>query len=176
MIVTDRLRLRAWRESDREAFARINADPRVMEFFPSVHSREASDALADRVEKHFREHRFGPWAVELLETAEFIGFTGLSIPNFEAPFMPAVEIGWRLSAEHWGSGFATEAARASAQHGFTELRLDEIVSFTVAANVRSRRVMEKIGMTRNAADDFDHPNLAEGHPLRRHVLYRLKRP
>jgi RimJ/RimL family protein N-acetyltransferase len=174
LIVTDRLRLRAWRESDREAFARMNADPRVMEFFPSVVSREASDALADRVEKHFQKHGFGPWAVELIETGEFIGFTGLSIPNFEAPFMPAVEIGWRLSAEHWGCGFATEAAGASMQYGFGELRLDEIVSFTVPANVRSRRVMEKIGMTRDAADDFDHPKLVEGHPLRRHVLYRLR--
>jgi RimJ/RimL family protein N-acetyltransferase len=173
LIVTDRLRLREWRESDREAFARINADPRVMEFFPSVLSREASDALADRAEKHFREHGFGPWAVELIETGEFIGFTGLSIPNFEAPFMPAVEIGWRLSAEYWGHGLATEAARASVQYGFGELQLDEIVAMTVPANVRSRRVMEKIGMTRDAADDFDHPSLVDGHPLRRHVLYRL---
>jgi RimJ/RimL family protein N-acetyltransferase len=170
------LRLREWRESDREPFARMNADPRVMEFFPSVLSRQESDHLADRIETHFRRHGFGAWAVELGQTAEFIGFTGLAIPDFKAPFMPAVEIAWRLTPEAWGRGLATEAARAAARHGFEALRLQEIVAMTVPANTRSRRVMEKLGMTRDAGDDFDHPNLAEAHPLRRHVLYRLRPP
>ncbi len=172
---TARLLLRAWRDQDRAPFARMNADQRVMEFFPSVLSREQSDALADRSGRHFRDHGFGWWAVELRETGEFIGMTGLSIPEFQAPFMPAVEIGWRLAPEAWGRGLATEAAWAAARYGFGTLRLDEIVSMTVPANARSRRVMEKLGMTRDPRDDFDHPNLGEGHPLRRHVLYRLTR-
>ena len=165
-IETERLLLRHWKPSDREPFARMNADPRVMEFFPAVLSREESDALADRVENSL-------CAVELKSDGSFIGFTGLSVPSFEAHFTPCVEIGWRLAAEHWGKGFAIEAARAILRHGFEVLRLEQVVSFTVPANLRSRRVMEKLGMTHDPADDFDHPNLPEGHSLQRHALYRI---
>ena len=152
----------------------MNADPRVMEHFPAALSREESDALADRIEAHFDQHGFGGWVVEIPGAAQFAGFIGLSIPAFEAHFMPGVEIGWRLRAECWGHGYATEGARAALEFGFESLRLDEIVSFTVPANVRSRSVMERIGMSRQPGDDFDHPGLPQGHPLRRHVLYRLR--
>jgi len=145
-----------------------------MEFFPACLSRAESDAGVDRIHAHFARHGFGLYAAELRQTGEFIGYVGLAVPNFTAPFTPCVEIGWRLAASHWGRGLATEGARAVLAYAFEELRLAEIVSFTVPANLRSRRVMEKIGMTRDAGDDFDHPNLAEGHPLRRHVLYRLR--
>ena len=174
ILETERLRLRTWRETDREPFALMNADPRVMEFFPDVLSRSQSDALADRIQEHFTEVGFTFFAAELRESAEFIGFTGLAVPSFDAYFTPCVEIGWRLAAQCWGQGFATEAARAVLHHGFETLRMDEIVAFTVPSNVRSRRVMEKIGMVRDPAGDFDHPRLPEGHPLRRHVLYRAR--
>ncbi|MEX2027016.1 MAG: GNAT family N-acetyltransferase [Pirellulaceae bacterium] len=172
---TDRLLLRHWRPEDREPFAALNADPRVVEFLPGPLSRAESDERAARFEAHLEEHSFGLWAVEVVGVVPFAGFIGLSIPRFEAPFMPCVEIGWRLAAEHWGRGYATEGARAALAFGFERLSLDEIVSFTVPDNVRSRRVMEKIGMTRSSDDDFDHPLLPEGHRLRRHVLYRLAR-
>jgi RimJ/RimL family protein N-acetyltransferase len=172
---TERLLLRPWRASDREAFARMNADPAVMEHFPGVLSREESDALVERIEAHFREHGFGWWAVEVTGEADFIGFVGLSVPNFTAHFMPAVEVGWRLGRDYWGRGFATEAARAAVAFGFERLGLTGIVSFTAPANVRSTRVMERLGMTHDPADDFEHPRLPEGHRLRRHVLYRLSR-
>jgi len=170
---TERLLLRQWRDSDRLAFRQMNADPRVMEFFPELLTAEASDALFDRAEAHFNRHGFGPFAAELLETGAFIGFIGLSIPAFEAHFTPAVEIGWRIAFEHWNKGLATEGASAALSFGFKELALEQVVSFTVPANLRSRRVMERIGMTHNSADDFDHPRLPEGHPLRKHVLYRI---
>jgi len=173
---THRLYLRRWRASDREPFAALNADPRVMEYFPAALSREESDALAARIESHFEQYGFGLWAVEIVDIAPFAGFIGLSVPRFEAHFTPGVEIGWRLAAEYWGCGYATEGARAVLAFGFEQLRLAEIVSFTVPGNLRSLRVMERLGMTRNPADDFDHSALAEGHPLRRHVLYRLARP
>lgn len=123
-----------------------------------------------------REHGFGLWAVEAVDVADFVGFVGFSIPGFQAHFTPCVEIGWRLAFEHWGRGYATEAARAAVDCGFRRFGLEEIVSFTVRANWRSGRVMERLGMTRSAADDFEHPRLLPGHPLRPHVLYRLKRP
>lgn len=173
---TQRLLLRRWLPADRPAFAALNADPRVVEFLPKAMTREESDSMADRIEAHFREHGFGLWAVELVGVAPLIGFVGLSVPRFTAAFTPCVEIGWRLAAEHWGRGYATEGARAVLAFGFGPLGLAEILSFTVPANVRSRRVMEKIGMTHSPADDFDHPLLPEGHPLRRHVLYRISRP
>ena len=176
ILTTDRLLLRRWRDSDREVFARINADPRVMEFMPALLSRDESDRLVDRIEDHFSEHGFGLWAAELRDDHAFIGFIGLAVPTFHATFTPCVEIGWRLSADHWGKGLATEGARAVVREAFDTLKIKELVSFTVPSNVRSRRVMQKLGMTHNAADDFDHPNLATGHPLRRHVLYRLRRP
>jgi len=146
-----------------------------MEHFPGALSPEESDALAARIEAHLEQHGFGLWAIEIPNIVPFAGFVGLSAPRLEAPFMPCVEIGWRLAAEHWGRGYATEAARAVLTFGFATLGLSEIVSFTVPGNFRSCRVMEKIGMTRNPADDFDHPALPEGHPLRRHVLYRITR-
>jgi ribosomal-protein-alanine N-acetyltransferase len=174
-LVTERLVLREWRDEDLEPFARLNADPRVMEHFPSLLTREQSDALVDRMTLHWQEEGVGLWAVERSADAAFLGFTGLARPSFEAAFTPAVEVGWRLAVEAWGHGYATEAARAALAFGFAERGLGEILSWTVPANVRSRAVMERIGMTHDPADDFDHPNLAVDSPLRRHVLYRLSR-
>jgi ribosomal-protein-alanine N-acetyltransferase len=168
--------LRLWRPDDRIPFAALNADPKVMEHFPSTLTRGASDALADRIERHFVEHGFGLWAIEVLGVAPFVGFVGLSIPEFATPFGPCVEVGWRLSAKHWNRGYATEGALAALTFGFETLGLQEIVSFTVSANAPSRRVMEKIGMVRDPDGDFDHPGLPESHPLRRHVLYRIGSP
>jgi RimJ/RimL family protein N-acetyltransferase len=173
---TERLILRKWRESDRQPFARLNADSRVMEFFPRPLSAEESNLLVDQIEADFEQHGFGLCAAELSQDHSFVGFIGLAVPRFSAHFTPCVEIGWRLSAGHWGRGLATEGAREIVRRAFDAHGLEELVSFTVPANIRSRRVMEKLGMTRNAADDFDHPRLPEGHPLRRHVLYRLRRP
>jgi RimJ/RimL family protein N-acetyltransferase len=173
---TDRLLLRPWRDEDRQPFASLNADPRVMEHFPKLLTREESDAVVDRIEAHFREHGFGWWAVEIPGVTAFAGFIGLQIPRFEAKFTPCVEIGWRLAAEYWGQGYATEGAKAAVEYGFQTLGLNEILSFTALQNVGSRRVMERIGMTHDSAEDFDHPLLPVGHPLRRHCLYRLSRP
>jgi ribosomal-protein-alanine N-acetyltransferase len=172
---TARLVLRRWRQIDSEAFAKLNADPVVMEYFPGVLSRNESDAMVDLIEAQFDELGYGLWAVEAPDEAPFVGFVGLSVPNFQAHFTPAVEIGWRLDRTYWGRGFATEAAWATLADGFGRVGLTEIVSFTAAANVRSIRVMERLDMTRNPADDFDHPRLPEGHRLRRHFLYRLHR-
>ena len=170
---TERLRLRRFRPADLEPFAALNADPRVMEHLIRTLSRDESDALAARIEEHFEAHGFGLFAVEVVDASAFAGFVGLSVPRFEAHFTPCVEIGWRLAARYQGRGYATEGARAVLAFGFEQIGLDEIVSFTVPANLPSRRVMEKLGMTRSDGDDFDHPLLPEGHPLRRHVLYRL---
>jgi RimJ/RimL family protein N-acetyltransferase len=172
--LTERLVLRHWREADREPFARLNADARVMEFMAGPLSRKESDLLVERIEAHFRERGFGLCAAELRRDGSFIGFVGLAVPAFECAFTPCVEIGWRLAADHWGQGLATEGAREMVQYAFDGIGLDALVSFTVPGNVRSRRVMEKLGMTHDPADDFDHPKLPEGHPLRRHVLYRLE--
>ena len=168
-----RICLRPWREADREAFAALNSDPRVMEFFRSPLSRAESDAMVDYIDKHFREHSFGLWAIEVPGVAPFIGFTGLNWARFSAPFTPCVEVGWRLAYDYWGHGYATEAARLALGHGFGTLTLPEIVSFTSVINHRSRAVMERLGMRRDPDDDFDRPSLPEGHPLRRHVLYRI---
>ena len=175
VLETDRLILRGWRAADRAPFAALNADPAVMEHFPSILTRAESDALVERIDEHFARNGFGMWAVEAPGVADFVGFVGLSIPRFEAPFTPCVEVGWRLARQHWGRGYAPEAARAALRFGFERAGLEQIVSFTVPANLKSRRVMEKIGMRRDPADDFDHPSLPEGHPLRRHVLYRIDR-
>ena len=175
-LVTDRLLLRRWREADREIFARINADPRVMEFYPAPLTREESDAMIDRYDGHFAQYGFGPWAGELRATNRLVGYIGVKYVRFEAAFTPAVEIGWRLAPEHWGSGLATEGAAAALQDGFGTVGLHEIVAFTTLANLRSQRVMDKLGMTHDPCDDFDHPQLPQGHPLLRHVLYRLRRP
>jgi RimJ/RimL family protein N-acetyltransferase len=169
----DRVRLRQWRDEDRAPFAAMNSDPRVMEFFPRRLSRVESDTMIDGIQKNFSERGFGLWAIEVPGVAPFVGFAGLAIPRFSAHFTPCVEIGWRLAFEHWGRGYATEAARVALAYGFGALALSEVVSFTSATNHRSRAVMERLGMRRDPADDFDHPTLPEGHPLRRHVLYRL---
>lgn len=174
MLTTPRLTLRTWTEADIELFARMNADPRVMRYFPALLTREETAALVTKVQQHFEKHGFGPFALELRENSRFIGFTGLSIPNFSAHFTPCVEIGWRLDAEYWNNGLATEAAQAALDHAFRELRLPEVVSFTTLTNAPSRRVMEKIGMTFDPNDNFDHPNVPEHHPLRPHVLYRIR--
>ena len=170
-----RLRLRQWREEDLAPFAALNADPQVMEFFPKALSRAESDAVAGRIRDHFTRHGFGLWAVEAPGAADFVGFVGLAVPSFEAHFTPCVEIGWRLAREHWGHGYATEAATAALAFGFGDRALEEIVAFTVPANIPSRRVMGRLGMRRLPADDFEHPAIAAGHPLRSHVLYRLRR-
>jgi RimJ/RimL family protein N-acetyltransferase len=172
---TERLLLRRWRDSDREPFFRLNSDARVMEFFPNLLSREESDSMIDRCERHFAENGFGPFAAELLENRSFIGYIALNRVPFAAAFTPCVEIGWRLSADHWGEGLATEGAREVVRCAFEDLKLESLVAFTTVKNVRSRRVMEKLDMTYDPADDFDHPRFVEGHPLRRHVLYRLNR-
>jgi RimJ/RimL family protein N-acetyltransferase len=167
--------LRQWREADLEPFAALNADPEVMRHFPAPLTHEQSDAFVERERLLIAERGWGLWAVELVQRAAFIGFVGLAEPRFDAHFTPAVEVGWRLAREHWGHGYATEAARAAVEFGFDELGLDEIVSFTTVSNDRSRKVMERLGMTHDEADDFEHPLLAHGDPLRPHVLYRLRR-
>jgi RimJ/RimL family protein N-acetyltransferase len=174
ILSTDRLLLRPWRESDREPFAALNADPAVMEYFAKPLDRSESDAMVARIMDHFDSHGFGFWAVEARNVGDLIGMVGLAIPRFETHFTPCVEIGWRLAREHWGKGYATEAARAALRYGFERLGLGEIVAFTVPQNARSRAVMDKLGMTRSPADDFDHPSLPEEHPWRRHVLYRVR--
>lgn len=146
-----------------------------MACMPAVLSQAESDALADRIEAHFETHGFGLWAAEVRGGPPFIGFVGLATVGFSAHFTPAVEIGWRLAADQWGKGYATESALAVARYAFELLGLDELVSFTVPGNARSLAVMQRLGMTHDAADDFDHPGLPEGHGLRRHVLYRLSR-
>ena len=169
---TERLLLRRWRPEDRTPFAALNADPEVMRHFPALLTRRESDRLADRIESYMERTGWGLWAMEERASGRFLGFTGLARPGFEAPFMPAVEIGWRLERAAWGHGFATEAARAAARFAFDELALEEIVSLAVVANERSRAVMRRLGMTHDPADDFDHPLVEQPH-LRRHVLYRL---
>ena len=172
---TERLLLRRWRPADREAFAALNADPVVMKHFPATLRREESDRVADRIAETFQDRGFGLWAVEVPGEAEFIGFVGLSVPRYHTRFTPCVEIGWRLAAAWWGRGYASEAALGALRQGFEKVGLAEIVSFTAVINTRSRRVMERIGMTYSPEEDFDHPMVAEGHPLCRHVLYRLTR-
>jgi ribosomal-protein-alanine N-acetyltransferase len=173
-LTTPRLLLRPWVPTDRDAFAALADDARVMEFLTPL-DRAGSDALADRIAAHFARHGFGYWAVEVPGVAPFVGFVGLGTVGFEAAFTPAVEIAWRLASAHWSRGYATEAARAVMDAAFSRFGLEQVVALTVPANRRSRAVMERLGMTRDPAEDFDHPRLAEGHPLRRHVLYRQRR-
>ena len=168
---TARLRLRQWTDADLEPFAQLNADPEVVEYFPAALTREASDGLAARARAHLEEHGWGLWAVEV--DGRFAGFTGLARPSWDRSM---VEVGWRLARWAWGHGYATEAAQEALRVGFDELGLTEIVSFTAAPNERSQAVMRRIGMTRDPAADFDYPGIAEGHPLRRHVLYRISAP
>jgi RimJ/RimL family protein N-acetyltransferase len=174
VLQTPRLLLRPLQESDRNAFSRMNADPRVMEFFAAPLSHAESDALIDRIQAHMRQHGFSFFAAELRASGELIGMVGLAHVPFEAHFTPCVEIGWRLVPEHWNSGLATEGACECLRYASRELSLTEVVAFTVPANQRSRRVMEKLGMSYDPADDFEHPRIPEGHPLRKHVLYRTR--
>lgn len=173
---TARLLLRGWKHTDLEPFAALNADPVVMEHFPSTLSRVDSDAFVERIKAGFAERGWGLWAVEVRATAAFVGFVGLEPATFDAPFTPATEIGWRLARGYWNQGLATEAARAVVHHAFGALDLGEIVSFTAVTNATSQRVMRKLGMTRDPAEDFDHPRVPVGHRVRPHVLYRLARP
>jgi RimJ/RimL family protein N-acetyltransferase len=203
LLTTQRLILRPWRETDREGFARLNDDPAVMEFMPRRLSRDESDATAASIQAAIERRGWGFWAVEVkggggggvhaagegvaagaahaadegaaAHAGAFIGFVGLSVPSFTSHFTPCVEIGWRLAKEHWGNGYASEAAAACLRFGFEKLKLRQIVAFTVPLNKRSIGVMKRIRMSRDPADDFDHPKLSEGHPLRRHVLYRIDR-
>jgi ribosomal-protein-alanine N-acetyltransferase len=175
VIVTERLFLREWRDTDVNPFAAMNSDPRVMQYFPETYSEERTRRFVARIEACWAENGYGLWAVERQDTGRFIGYVGLWPATFPAPFTPAVEVGWRLAADQWGNGYATEAARASLGYGFDTVGLDEIVSFTSGLNVRSWRVMERLGMRRDASGDFEHPNVPEGHPVRPHVLYRIRR-
>ena len=170
---TARLRLRQWQEADLPAFAALNADPVAMEFMPKLLTGAESESLASRLRDRISEVGWGLWAVEVVGKAPFVGFVGLSVPKFEAHFTPCLEVGWRLAREHWGQGYATEAAEAALAYGFDVLALSEVVSFTAAGNFRSRAVMERLGMSHNPADDFIYPALPAGHALQPHVLYRL---
>lgn len=173
-IKTERLILRPWHDEDFESFAQLNADPRVMEYFPEVLTHEESDQFAKRICIAMKQQDWGLWAVSIPEVADFIGYIGLAPVNFVADFTPAVEVGWRLAYDFWNKGYATEGAHAALKYGFENLGLNEIVSFTAINNERSRRVMEKIGMYHDEKGDFDHPKLPEGHALRKHALYRIK--
>jgi RimJ/RimL family protein N-acetyltransferase len=173
VIETARLLLRRWRPEDLEPFAAMNADPEVMRHFPAPLDRAESDAIAARMIENLDRRGYGWWVAEVKETASFAGCIALSVPSFEAHFTPCVEIGWRLARAHWRRGYAVEGATAALRHGFTTVGLEEIVSFTTPANERSWQVMQRIGMHRDPADDFDHPSLPEGHRVRRHLLYRL---
>jgi len=172
VIATERLLLREWRDPDVEAFIVMNADPVVMRFFPETYNRERTRRFVARIGECWAERGYGLWAVERKDTAGFIGYVGLWPATFPAHFTPAVEVG---AADQWGQGYATEAARAALRYGFESVGLDEIVSFTSVTNERSWRVMERLRMQRDASGDFEHPNVPEGHPLRPHVLYRIKR-
>jgi RimJ/RimL family protein N-acetyltransferase len=174
-IETDRLILRRWQPRDLDPFASLNADPRVMEFLPVILSRAEAETMMSAIDQRIRLAGFGFWAAELKETKSLIGFIGLNVPSYTFPFSPCVEIGWRLAFDCWGKGYAQEGARAALAYGFESVGLDEIVSFTAGNNIRSRRVMERIGMAHDARGDFDHPKLPEQHPLKRHVLYRKLR-
>ena len=175
MIRTERLILRDWRHEDLEPFAALNAHPEVMRHMPKRLSRAESDTLAARIRAGIAERGYGLWAVESPGEAPFLGFVGLAVPGFQAAFTPCVEVGWRLAWRFWGRGYASEAARGALEHGFGELGLREIVSFTTLGNDASRRVMERLGMRRDPREDFEHPGLPSGHPLRPHVLYRIGR-
>lgn len=176
-LTTARLMLRRWLPSDVDPFAALNGDPDVMEHFPARLDRVQTEALIERFETHFDEHGYGLWAVEVTDPpddrADCIGFIGINYTAFAAPFTPAVEVGWRLAKAAWGRGYASEGAREVLRFAFDDLGLDEIVSFTTVDNLRSQAVMQRIGMTHDPADDFDHPNVAPGTPWHRHVLYRL---
>lgn len=172
---TERLILRPWRDDDLAAFASINGDPEVMRHFVTPLDRAGSDAFVGRIRAHFDRHGFGFWAVEAPGVAQLVGMVGLAVPSFQAHFTPCVEVGWRLARPYWGRGYATEAARECLRFAFEVRHEPEVVAFTAVGNLPSRAVMERLGMTRNPDDDFDHPNVPDGNPLKRHVLYRIRR-
>ncbi len=172
---TPRLFLRNWTESDLEPFARMNSDPQVMKFFPKLLSKEESDGLARKIIAHLDEKGWGLWAVERKDNHEFIGFVGLSVPLPDVPVEPGVEIGWRLGKDHWGQGFATEAAREALKFAFETLKLPRVISFTAKINIRSQAVMERIGL-KNQNCNFMHPRIPEGNNLREHVLFAKNSP
>ena len=175
LITTPRLGLRRWQPKDLDPFAEMNADPAVREFFPNVMTREESAASMSRIENQFDKYGYGWYAVDLLATGEFIGFVGMSNPSgWDAWFMPCVEIGWRLTRKAWGHGYATEAAKACLDYAWNVLHLDKVYAYTAALNLRSQKVMDKIGM--KMAGKFDHPKLEAGHPLQPHVVYEITRP
>jgi RimJ/RimL family protein N-acetyltransferase len=174
-IMTERLILREWRDADVAPFIKMNADPVVMEFFPQTLSEERTRRFVDLIRTRWRELGYSLWAVERKDMGTFIGYVGLWPATFPAHFTPAVEVGWRLAADQWGKGYATEGARAALEYAFGKLDFKEIVSFTSTINMRSWRVMERLGMRRDLSGDFEHPNVPEGHPLRPHVLYRIRR-
>lgn len=172
---TERLLLRDWHTEDANPFFEMNSSPNVMRYFPKTLSREESDQMIVRLQNHISENGFGFFAVESRATHEFMGFIGLVNTSFTSHFTPCTEVGWRLAEKFWNQGFATEGAKKMLQFGFTDLNLPEIVSLTAVPNIPSRRVMEKIGMTRDVHGDFIHPRVSEGHPMAKHVLYRLKK-
>ena len=175
-LITDRLVMREWLDSDRKPYATLNADPDVMRHFPATLTSQQSDEMVDRMIASWRDNGFGLWAVERSDTAEFIGFVGLAAPSWQAAFTPCVEVGWRLDKKHWGNGFAPEAARAALQWGFDNIEPpgEQFVSFATQGNLKSQKVMQKIGMIRDPDGDFDHPLLPDWVD-RRHVLYRINR-
>jgi len=175
ILETDRLILRTFQATDEDQMALIDQDPKVCQYLPAIGTRASTEASVQRIIQHYEEHGFSLYAVELKNSGEFIGFLGLITPSFQAHFTPAIEIGWRLASQHWNKGYATEGAKAVLHHGFLQLGLDEIVSFTVVNNRASRRVMEKIGLHHHPQVDFDHPRLPADSSLRRHVLYRLSK-
>ena len=175
MLQTQRLILRSWQATDFAPFAQMNADAEVMKYFPATLSWQESEALLERIKNHHQAYGFGLWATEERATGAFIGLIGLNLPTFQAHFTPAVEVGWRLVRAFWGKGYATEGARKAISYGFEVIGLNEIVSFTAQSNLRSIAVMKRLGMTYQEADNFEHPSLPSGHPLQRHVLYRILR-
>jgi len=167
---TDRLIMRQWRKADRPPFAKLNADPRVMQYFPDLLNKKMSDAMVDRLSDHIAQRGWGLWALEEKQSGDFIGFVGLHVPVVVLPFSPCVEIGWRLARDYWGKGYAIEAAKAALNFGFDQVNLDEVVSYTPVNNLRSRAVMLRLQM-QESSDQFEHPSIADAHPLKRHCLY-----
>jgi RimJ/RimL family protein N-acetyltransferase len=170
-IRTERLIMRRWRDSDREPFAALNADPETMRYFLSTLDRAQSDAIIDRIEALFDEKGYGVWALEVAESAEFIGFTGLNPLPADMPCGGGTEVAWRLARSSWHHGYATEAARAALHVAFGGLQMAEILAMAVVVNEPSLAVMRRIGMTEFCR--FDNPRIPEGSPLRPHVMYRV---
>jgi RimJ/RimL family protein N-acetyltransferase len=175
-IKTSRLILRPWQEKDRKPYFEINQDTKVLEFLPGPLTQHQVNDFMDHQNQQLSERHFMLWAAELQETGKLIGFIGLNFFDQPAHFSPAVEIGWRLGSQYWGFGYATEGALVSLEYGLNKLGLKEIVSFTVPDNLRSRKVMERIGMTQDMEGSFAHPKLPLDHRLSQHVLYRIKKP